>query len=194
DNVTDSGGLRGLWPAGISGQTVVTCYPSADMSEVTNLNPRLCRIAEFSPREALAYLTARLYDEAGKRVEAVDLAADRGYMPLALALATTTIAGTALDCRQYRVRFTSRKQELLGRAAGGLVSPAEVAWSLAVDRADQYPPAGLARPLLAFAALLDPAGGPVQVPGGPGAGGHPPRPRRCRPVQAERVGGARGSP
>src|SRR5262249_47824825 len=24
DNVTDSGGLRGLWPAGVSGQTIVT--------------------------------------------------------------------------------------------------------------------------------------------------------------------------
>src|SRR5260221_469602 len=152
-NVTASGGLRGLWPAGLSGQTIVTCHPSADMSEVTDLGPRICRIGEFSPREALGYLTARLYDEAGKRVEAVDLAADLGYMPLALALATTTIASTALDCRQYRIRFASRRQELLGRAAGGQVSPAEVAWSLAVDRADQYPPAGLARPLLALAGL-----------------------------------------
>lgn len=192
DNVTDSGGLRGLWPAGINGQTIVTCHPSAQISEVTNLNPRICRIGEFSPREALAYLTARLYDEAGKRVEAVDLAADLGYMPLALALATTTVAGTALDCRQYRVRFASREQELLGRAAGGLVSPAEVAWSLAIDRADQYPPAGLARPLLAFVALLDPAGVPVQVVASRAGCGYLSRHGRGMPVEANEVMAALG--
>jgi tetratricopeptide (TPR) repeat protein len=163
DNVTDAGGLRGLWPAGIVGQVLVTCHPSADLSEIAGAGPRICRIGEFSPREALGYLTARLYEDSGKRAEAVDLAADLGYMPLALALATTTIAGTALDCRQYRIRFAGRRQELLGRSADGSVSPAEVAWSLALDRADQYPPAGLARPLLALAALLDPAGLPVQV-------------------------------
>lgn len=193
DNVTDSGGLRGLWPAGSTGQTVVTCHPSADMSEVTGLNPRICGIGEFSPREALAYLTARLYDEAGKRVEAVDLAADLGYMPLALALAATTVAGTGLDCRQYRVRFASRKQELLGRAAGGLVSPAEVAWSLAVDRADQYPPAGLARPLLAFTALLDPAGVPVQVAASRAGSGYLSRHGRGTPVKANEVMAALGA-
>ena len=163
DNVTDAGGLRGLWPASIAGQVIVTCHPSADLSEIAAAGPRVCRIGEFSPREALGYLTARLYEDSGKRAEAVDLAADLGYMPLALALATTTIAGTALDCRQYRIRFADRRQELLGRSVDGSVSSAEVAWSLALDRADQYPPAGLARPLLALAALLDPAGLPVQV-------------------------------
>ncbi len=192
DNVTDSGGLRGLWPVGISGQTIATCHPSTDMSEVSSLSPRVCRIAEFSPREALAYVTARLYDETGKRVEAVDLAADLGYMPLALALATTTMAGTALDCRQYRIRFAGRRQELLGRAAGGLVSPAEVAWSLAIDRADQYPPAGLARPLLALAALLDPAGVPVQVVGSQACCSYLSRHGRGMPVEAREVMAALG--
>ncbi len=192
DNVTDAAGLRGLWPVGISGQTIVTCHPSTDMSEISNLNPRVCRIGEFSPREALAYLTARLYDETGKRVEAVDLAADLGYMPLALALATTIMSGTALDCRQYRIRFAGRRQELLGRAAGGLVSPAEVAWSLAIDRADQYPPAGLARPLLALAALLDPAGVPVQVVGSQATCAYLSRHGRGTPVEAREVMAALG--
>jgi tetratricopeptide (TPR) repeat protein len=192
DNVTDAGGLRGLWPVGISGQTLVTCHPSADMSEVSSLKPRVCQIGEFSPREALAYVTARLYDETGKRVEAVDLAGDLGYMPLALALATTTMAGTALDCRQYRIRFASRRQELLGRAAGGSVSPAEVAWSLAIDRADQYPPPGLARPLLALAALLDPAGVPVQVVASQAACAYLSRHGRGMPVDAREVMSALG--
>lgn len=193
DNVTDSAGLRGLWPAGGAGQVVVTCHPSADMSEVAGLGPRICRIGEFSPREALSYLTARLYDDAGKRVEAVDLAADLGYMPLALGLAATTVAGTGLDCRQYRIRFTGRRQELLGRSADGSVSPAEVAWSLALDRADQLPPAGLARPLLAFVALLDPAGMPVQVAATRAAFGYLARHGRGMPVDQKEVMTALGS-
>jgi tetratricopeptide (TPR) repeat protein len=192
DNVTDVAGLRGLWPVGINGQTLVTCHPSADMSEVSSLSPRICQIGEFSPREALAFVTARLYDETGKRVEAVDLAGDLGYMPLALALATTTMAGTALDCRQYRIRFASRRQELLGRSAGGSVSPAEVAWSLAIDRADQYPPPGLARPLLALAALLDPAGVPVQVVASQATCAYLSRHGRGTPVDAREVMSALG--
>ncbi|MGI9005121.1 MAG: tetratricopeptide repeat protein [Streptosporangiaceae bacterium] len=193
DNVTDSAGLRGLWPAGAAGQVIVTCHPSADMSEVADSAPRICRISEFSPREALSYLTARLYDDAGKRVEAVDLAADLGYMPLALGLAATTVAGTGLDCRQYRIRFAGRRQELLGRAADGSVSPAEVAWSLALDRADQLPPAGLARPLLAFVALLDPAGMPVQVAASRAAFGYLARHGRGMPVDQKEVMAALGA-
>src|SRR6266568_3344264 len=193
DNVTDSGGLRGLWPAGAAGQVVVTCHQSADMSEVADASPRVCRIGEFSPREALGYLTARLYDEAGKRVEAVDLAADLGYMPLALALAATTIAGTALNCRQYRIRFAGRRQELLGRSADGSVSPAEVAWSLALDRADQLRPAGLARPLLALVALLDPAGVPVHVAASRAASAYLARHGRGMPVDQNEVMAALGN-
>jgi tetratricopeptide (TPR) repeat protein len=187
DNVTDAGGLRGLWPASIVGQVLVTCHPSADLSEIAAAGPRVCRIGEFSPREALGYLTARLYEDSGKRAEAVDLAADLGYMPLALALATTTIAGTALDCRQYRIRFADRRQELLGRSVDGSVSPAEVAWSLALDRADQFPPAGLARPLLALAALLDPAGLPVQVAASRATCGYLARHGRGRPADQQEV-------
>ena len=193
DNVTDAGGLRGLWPAGIAGQVLVTCHPSADLSEIAGAGPAICRIGEFSPREALGYVTARLYEDAGKRAEAVDLAADLGYMPLALALATTTIAGTALDCRQYRIRFSGRRQELLGRSADGSVSPAEVAWSLALDRADQHPPAGLARPLLALAALLDPAGVPVQVATSRATCGYLSRHGRGMPADQNEVVTALGS-
>ncbi len=163
DNMTDSGGLRGLWPVGAAGQVLITCHQSADLSELTPFGPRVCRIGEFSPREALSYLTARLYDDADKRVEAVDLAADLGYIPLALALASATMIGTTVSCRQYRARFAGRMQELLGRLADGAVSLSDIAWSLAIDRADQQPPAGLARPVLALAALLDPAGLPVSV-------------------------------
>ena len=163
DDVTDPAALRGLWPAGPAGRVLVTCRASADLSDLTELGARIATIGEFSPREALTYLTARLYDNTDQRVQALDLAGDVGCMPLPLALATATMAGTTLTCRDYRLRFAGRRQELLGRTADALVSPAEIAWSLALDRADQRPPAGSARPVLALAALLDPAGVPAPV-------------------------------
>lgn len=163
DDVADPADLHDLFPAGAAGRVLLTCRPAADLTELADDGARLCQIGQFSPREALSYLTARLYSDTDQRVEALDLAADMGCMPLALALAAATMAGTTLSCREYRHRFASRKQELLGRVASASVSAAEVAWSLALDRADQRPPAGAARPVLTLAALLDPAGVPVRV-------------------------------
>jgi tetratricopeptide (TPR) repeat protein len=163
DDAGDQAAVRELWPAGASGQVLVTCRQPALLPELGERGARVCEIGEFSPREALAYLTARLYDNTDQRVQALDLAGDLRCMPLALALASATMAGTSLSCREYRLRFTGRLQELLGRTADASVSPTEVAWSLALDRADQRHPAGAARPVLALTALLDQAGVPAQV-------------------------------
>lgn len=148
DDMTDSPGLRGLWPVGAAGQVVVTCHQSADLSELTGIAPRICRISGFSPREALSHLTARLYDDAGTRAEAVDLAADLGFVPLALNLAVATMAAATLDCRQYRIRLASRAEDLARRAAESGMSPQDgsaagfdAAWWLALERAEQRPPA-----------------------------------------------------
>jgi tetratricopeptide (TPR) repeat protein len=170
DDMTDSPGLRGLWPAGAAGQVVVTCHQSADLSELAGITARICRISGFSPREALSYLSARLYDDAGTRAEAVDLAADLGFVPLALDLAVATMAAATLDCRQYRIRLATRKDELASRAGesgptpdDGSAASFDAAWSLALERAEQRPPGRLAGRVLALAALLDPAGVPATV-------------------------------
>ncbi len=157
DNVTDPSGLRGLWPAGSAGQVLLTCHQSADLSELAGA--RVCEVGEFSPREALSYLTARLYDPE-KRVGALDLAADLRYMPFALGLAAATMNSTSLDCRGYRLLLASRKDELLGGMPQAEIYPADLAWALALERADQHPPAGLARIVLTLLSLLDPAGTP----------------------------------
>ena len=164
DNMTDPGGLARLWPLGGNGQLLITCREAADVPELAAAGPRVARIGEFSPREALGYLTARLYDDADKRAEAVDLAVDLGYLPLALGLAGSVIANSAMTCRQYRGRFSARWAELAGPTASRPVTAADVAWSLALDLADQRVPYGLARPVLAITALLDPAGVPLAVP------------------------------
>ena len=109
-------------------------------------------------------------------------------MPLALALATTTIAGH----RVWIAASTGSGSRTAGRNCSAVRStdrsrPAEVAWSLALDRADQLPPAGLARPLLALAALLDPAGVPVQVAASRATCGYLSRHGRGMPADQQEV-------
>jgi tetratricopeptide (TPR) repeat protein len=167
DNVSDFSALAELLPRTLRGQVLVTCGRAIHPSDIANLagvEPRVCHVREFSPREALNYVAGRLQNDGHDRVEAVDLAADLGYMPLALKLATATIAGSTLDCRNYRGRFATRGHELAEITSGGLTSLAAPAVSLAMDLADRHPPVGLARAVLALIALLDPRGVPLQVP------------------------------
>ncbi len=165
DDVSDFAVLDGLWPAGSSGRVLVTCHPSlraADLAQLSALRPQVCRIDAFSPREALSYLAIRLPSDVDTRVQAVDLAADLGYLPLAMDLAASTMVGASMSCRDYRVRFAERRPELALPAGG--VSPVEVAWTLALDEADLLGPAGLARAVLVLVALLPEGGVPAQVP------------------------------
>jgi tetratricopeptide (TPR) repeat protein len=167
DNVTDFSALAELLPTTLRGQVLVTCgrpIHAADIASLAGIEPEVCHITEFSPREALNYVAGRLQHDGHDRVEAVDLATDLGCMPLALKLATATIAGSTLDCRNYRGRFATRSHELAEITSGRLASLAAPAVSLAMDLADRHPPVGLARAVLALIALLDPRGVPLQVP------------------------------
>ncbi len=167
DDVADLPDIVGLLPATSSGHVLVTCRHAvhpADLTKLPGVEPRVCQVGEFSPREALSYLAARLQHDAHDRGQAVDLAADLGYMPLALNLAAATVTGSTLDCREYRSRFASRSHDL-SQMISGWVPPVAAAVSLAIDLADQHQPAGLARAALALVALPDAGRGvPVQVP------------------------------
>ncbi|EFC81306.1 hypothetical protein [Parafrankia sp. EUN1f] len=73
-----------------------------------------------------------------------------------------------LDCAAYRQRLTDRSRTLAELMPDtGLPDDQQTtlaaAWSLSIDRANQLRPAGLARPLLELAALLDPNGIPEIV-------------------------------
>jgi tetratricopeptide (TPR) repeat protein len=130
---------------------------------------KLLQVGVFRRREALTYLTAKLYSDPDQRIEALDLAADLGCLPLALALAADTIADSPLSCRDYRVQFADRKERINLESADGYAAITAAAWSLALDRADQLPPAGLARPALALTALLSSGGIPAAVLTSPAA-------------------------
>src|SRR5215469_8492596 len=165
DDVADMHQLADLMPVKSAGHVVVTSRQAigpSDATELFGVEPRVCQVGEFSPRESLNYLATRLQHDAHDRGQAVDLAADLGHAPLALHLAAATITGSTLDCREYRGRFAGRSYDL-AQMAGGWVPPVVAAASLAIDLADQHQPIGLARAALALITLVDGGGVPAQV-------------------------------
>jgi tetratricopeptide (TPR) repeat protein len=161
DDLADPADLAGLWPRGISGRVLLTTrVPAASMRAPGR---KILQVGVFNRREALGYLTAKLYNDPDQRIEALDLAEDLGCLPLALTLAADTIAESGLGCREYRLMYADRKQRINLSSPDGFGTTAAAVWSLALDRADQMPPLGLARPALALAALLGSGGIPGAV-------------------------------
>lgn len=161
DDLADPATLAGLWPHGPAGRVVVTTnWPDTALRAPT---PRVMEVGVFSRRESLSYLSARLNAEPDLWSGALDLATELGFLPVALAQAGAVVAEAAIDCREYLNRIVGR--HLPGAAGRGGVHPAVVAAtsSLSLELADLLPPAGLARPALALASMLDPNGIPGAV-------------------------------
>jgi len=160
DDLTDPAVLDGLWPWGASGRVLVTTNrPDA---AVRAPSPRAVELGPFSDRESLNYLSTKLQADRDQWTGALDLAADLGFLPIALAQAGTLMAYSGIGCREYRTRIAGWRQHL---SAGDGAPPAAVAdtGALALEFADQLPPAGLARPMLALISMLDPNGIPGAV-------------------------------
>jgi len=161
DDLADTAVLEGLWPHGPQGRVLVTSRRAG--TAVRAYRPRAVEVGPLSPREALAYLSGKLHGDPDQWIGALDLAGDLGFLPIALAQAAALMAETGLDCRQYRARVADRMQRLAGGPAGAYPSIVASTWALATEFAEQIPPAGLARPALALAAMLDPNGIPGAV-------------------------------
>ena len=170
DDLVSLADLENLWPAGPAGQVVITTrLPEtvfrADPSQAPHAatGPRIAPVGGFSRREVLAYLSARLTDYPDQRAEALDLGEDLDGLPLGLAQAAAVMTVDRLSCQKYRGRFGERREHMSAVRVDG-VSPAVLAtWSLAAECAHQLPPAGVAWPALALAAMLDPDGIPGAV-------------------------------
>ena len=177
DDLVSLADLENLWPAGPAGQVVITTRlpeivfrggPSPAPSAAAG--PRIAPVGGFSRREVLAYLGTRLTDYPDQRGDypdqrgdALDLGEDLSGLPLGLAQAAAVMTVDRLSCREYRGRFGERREHMSAVRIDG-VSPAVLAtWSLAAECAHQLPPAGVAWPALALAAMLDPDGIPGAV-------------------------------
>jgi tetratricopeptide (TPR) repeat protein len=169
DDLTDASDLAGLWPRGAMGRSVLTTRLPPTSISPPRLHAKLVQIGPFSRREALAFLTARLTEDAGQRNGALDLAQALGCLPIALAQAAALIADARIDCREYHRQFSERQHAMGIGPDSGYAATVAVTWSLALDQADQQLSAGLARPLLAMLAMLDPNGVPAAVLTAPAA-------------------------
>jgi tetratricopeptide (TPR) repeat protein len=163
DDLADAEDLIGLWPRGAMGRTVLTTRLLPASIAPPGQHAKLIQTGPFSRREALSYLTARLYDDPAERNGALDLAEALGCLPIALAQGAAFVTDTHIDCRDYRGQFSDRRQAMGIGLDSGYAATVAVTWSLALDRADQLLPSALARPMLAMLAMLDPNGVPAAV-------------------------------
>ena len=161
DDLADYRDLEGLWPRRADSRVLVTARSAG---AVLGAQPtRLVPIGPLSHRESVNYLTTAFKDDPDLRLGAPELAEALDCLPLALSVSAAVIADRRLDCRDYRAVFAERNQRLASAWGGACPLAVLTAWSLAVDRASEFIPAGLAWRMLALLAMLDPDGIPAAV-------------------------------
>lgn len=145
-----------LWPSGANGRVLIT---TADPATVAGRPAHLVPIGPFSRREALSYLLGALTADLDQRQGAIDLVAELGNEPLALAQASAVIASSELTCHEYREHFVRRRDQAVAATRG---TEAAISWMLSMDHADLLCP-GTAQSLLVLTALLDGNGTPATI-------------------------------
>ncbi|WP_235455049.1 tetratricopeptide repeat protein [Streptomyces olivochromogenes] len=192
DDLADPADLRNLWPpASPHGRTLVTTRRRD--AALTGRCRRLVTMGLFTTDEAAAYLTTALaaHDRHEPADHLLGLADDLGHLPLALSQAVAYLTDVDLDCATYRRRLSDRARTLSDALPdpSGLpddqATTVAAAWSLSIECADHLPPAGLARPMLQLASMLDPNGIPAAVLTSRPALGHLAQHRNAVPEQTD---------
>jgi hypothetical protein len=170
DDLADPADLRGLWPPAVACGRVLVTTRRRDAA-LSGTGRRLIDVGLFTPEEAAAYLDANLAarqceDDPG---QIAGLAADLGFLPLALAQAAAYLTDLGLDCASYRARLADRRRTLPDLVPDDSGLPDDhrdalaATWSLSIEQANRLRPAGLSRPMLELASMLDPNGIPQAV-------------------------------
>jgi Tetratricopeptide repeat len=128
---------------------------------------QLIEVGLYTPGQALAYLREKTGDGDGLE-QAADLAADLGYLPLALAQAAAYLHDRQETYAGYRCRLRDRRKRLSelfpdDALADDYRSTVAATWSISLEAADRLLPPGLATPVLRLASTLDPNGAPIEV-------------------------------
>jgi tetratricopeptide (TPR) repeat protein len=160
DDLRHADDMDGLWPEGPAGRVLITAADPAVIP--AGRRAALLPVPKFSAREALSYLMGRLTADPDQRLGAIDLVADLGCEPQALAQASAVIARSGLSCRDYRDVYAGRRAQL-AEAGGTPGSATAVTWTLSVEHAERLSPGGGVQYVLALAALLDGHGIPGAV-------------------------------
>jgi hypothetical protein len=166
DDLADPRDLHGLQPPADSaaGQILITTR-LRDTAAVEHGEP--VEIGVFSEAEADGYLRAALPGRLADDVAGV--CADLGRLPVAMGQAAAYMTDLDISCSEYRRRFADRRRRMddlfpaEDRVPGDYPRTVPVTWSLSIEAADRSAPAGLARPLLEMAGVLDSGGIPADV-------------------------------
>ncbi|MFD8342249.1 tetratricopeptide repeat protein [[Kitasatospora] papulosa] len=164
----DPGNRYSLWPPASPHGRILATTRRRDAALFGD-GRRQIEVGLFTPDKSVASLTAALHAQG--RSEPADqlaaLAADLGHLPLALAQAAAYLIDSGEDTATYRELLADRATTLADTASDRLPDdqalPLATTWYLSLDRADALRPAGLARPMLQLATLLDPNGIPQAV-------------------------------
>ncbi|NUH42913.1 tetratricopeptide repeat protein [Streptomyces samsunensis] len=168
DDLADPDDVRGLWPpASQTGRLLVTTRRRD--TALAGEDRRMIEVGLFAQAEAVAYLTAVLaaHNCTEPETNLAALAADLGYLPLALSQAAAYLIDAGIRTSAYRELLADRTATLADAIPDCLPDdqplPLSAVWSLSMDRADALRPTGLARPMLQLASMLDPSGIPHTV-------------------------------
>jgi hypothetical protein len=162
DDLTDPTDIHGLWPpTRPPGRTLVTTRRRD--AALDGEGRSRTDVDLFTPDEAVSYLNNRLDRNSRLLDGAANLAAELGYLPLALAQAAAYILDQpGLTCNGYLQLLNDRAIKLAELTSDaipdGYRASVAATWSLSIDLADAYEPRGLATMLLQVTSLLDPAG------------------------------------
>ncbi len=160
--------LAALWPPITPTGRVLVTTRRRDAALVSG-GRRMVDVGLFTSEEARAYLTERLRGDERLLAESDALAADLGYLPLALAQAAAYMLDRRLGCAEYRWRLADqwRRLDSLMPEASSLPDDHRVVvsatWSLSIELANALNPVGLARPMLQLTSVLAPNGIPAEV-------------------------------
>jgi tetratricopeptide (TPR) repeat protein len=160
DDLRDRAVMDELWPRGPAGWVLVTTEDADTTAEVSNRH--VVPVGPFSPREALACLSAQQYTDASQRAGALDLASDLEFQPVALGQAVAVMTALGIGCGEYRSRLAEHRQRTASPRTAGQPALA-AAWSASAEVAELLPPAGLAGRALALISMLAPHGIPGAV-------------------------------
>jgi len=148
--VVDPEAVRPFLPAGSAARVIVTGHQGPDLGTSV-------KVEAFSAEEALAFLAGRagLADAAA----AAPVAAELGYLPLALAPAAAVMAGRQLEPGTYLDQLRARPDGQHHPAGEQEYPPAAAqAVRLSLDAAGEADPAGLCSGVLGFISVLSGAG------------------------------------
>ena len=168
DDVQRPADLNGLWPpaaeSAVGGQVLVTTRLRE--AALAGIGRQAVEITTFTPAEARAYIRAQMgYAEPDGQLDA--LATALGLLPLALAQAAAYISNASISIGPYLELLGSRLLREVVPEPGNLTDDHQrivsATWDLSVEQANLARPAGVARPVLELASVLDPAGIPQQV-------------------------------